>query len=226
MVHIGKKELRRDPLLNALEKITPLIVKEKDRIVPALVILALGIGIFTYYKISAKGVRSDSQWQYLQALTLYASHDTTRASELFQNLATRYKNQDAGKRAIYYLAYNALEKGDYGQAYKYFTAFTKSPPRDPFLIALAYAGEATCLYEQDKIGEASRKYLKAKEIVPFKSYKAYYLYKAAQALKLDDKPKEALKLLQEFERDYKNHAFYQEVMAEIVYLQGVILNKG
>jgi tetratricopeptide (TPR) repeat protein len=224
---ITKKELRHDPLLEFANKVINFVFREerKEKILWGFVGLTALLVIAIFY-FSSKGTPNppDAEVKYLQAVSLYARGDTT-AYTILEELVTRYRNTDSGKRALYYLAVYLENDGRMDEAERYFREFLSSGLKDEFLMALAHGHLGEILMDNGKPREAAEYFIKARDMIPSKNFKAFYQFKAATAYKDAGMRKEALDLLDNFEDLYGDTPVITELRGEIRILRGYLAMK-
>ncbi len=220
---ITKQELRKDPVLEFLTKVMNFIVREREKVLWGVVIVVAACVVGFFLFSSKKAAPPQVKLTYYQAVSLYMAGDTINSIEFFRQLAETAPDKDEGKRALYYLGQYSLKKGDIEEAEKYFNRFLKSSPKDPLLEAGAWAALAAIEFDRGNLDKAVKLYIKARELAPFESQKAVYLYKAALAAEAKGDYKMALDFLQEFEEKYKDHPLMTDVRGEIKYLKGAIM---
>lgn len=224
---ITKKELRHDPLLEFANKAVNFVFREgsREKLLWGLVgfTALVIIGIF-YFSSRGSSSPPDAEVKYLQAVTLFVRGDTT-AYPIFEELVTRYRNTDSGKRALYYLGVYYENNGQGDEAEKYLRRFLASGLNDKFLMALAYGHLGAVLLDKGNPREAAESFLKARDMIPSKNYKAYYQFKAATAFKDAGMIKDALDLLDNCEDLYGDTPIMSEIRGEIRMLRGYLVAK-
>jgi len=224
---LTKKELRHDPLLDFANKIVNFVFREQSReklLWGFIGFIALMIIAIFYYSSKRTPAPPDAELKYLQAVTLFVRGDTT-AFPIFQELASKYGNTDSGKRALYYLGVYYENMGKVDEAETHLRQFLSSGLEDEFLMALAYGHLGAVLLERGAPKKAVEAFLKARDMIPSKNYKAFYQFKAASACKDAGMTKEALDLLDNFEDLYGDTPIMSELRGDIRILEGYLKMK-
>jgi len=227
MRKLTKQELRHDPFLEALEKLTGVMKKHGNRILwGAAAVFALIIAALIYTNQRQEGA-SEAEWRYLQAISLFSQGDTTNSIPIFRELIEGYGNTRAGKRARYYLGIHAMKQRQLDTAEVYFKSYLASNPKDAFLEMSTYGCLAAIAMDKGNMDEALSLYKKAERAAQYETYKSYYCYKAAKVARMSGKYEEAIEYLTKFENEYKNSPFRSSARKELSYVKGAqVVERG
>ena len=92
MKKLTKKELRHDPFLEALEKLTGVMKTHGNRILwGAIIALAVVVVAMVIINQNKQGA-TEAQWKFLQAVSLFSQGDTTQALPILGDLTQTYGN--------------------------------------------------------------------------------------------------------------------------------------
>jgi len=219
---VTKEELRKDPILEFITRVMNYVVKDREKVMWGFVIVVAAFVAGYFFFSSGGAAPPQVRLSYIQAVSLYMSGDTANSVEIFRNLAQTASNKIEGKRSLYYLGDFSLRQGNMDEAERYYERFLKSKPHDPLMESGAYAALGSIALSKGDPQKAVQNYLRAKELAPFESQKAIYLYKAALAAEAAGDYKKALDFLEEFEQKYKDNPLYGDVRGEMKFLKGAI----
>ncbi len=228
MAHITKQELRKDPIRDFLMRILGYFTEKPERAYWVLGILLLLAAIAVFQAMNHPKPNPESQLTYLQAVTLLATGDTTRALPLFQNLTQQYGNTPEGKAALYYLGTHYLNFGDREKARSYLEQFLRSKPQDPYLKAFALSKLGDLALDDGDPAKALSYYEQAENLVDFTSFRTLLTLKKATALKAQGRYQEALDLLKSYRKAHARELgtfarFFNDMERE---LEGLLLVQG
>ena len=198
--------------------------KYKDWIIGGIIILIALVGYIVYKNVSKPRTNPEAERIFMQSFLLYLyRNDTLTSVEGWKEVSLRYPNTIWGKRALYFLGFYYMSRGDYEKAKGYFKDFLKSGLKDRFLKAGAFINLASCEANLGAYRKASDYALKAAEILDYKSFRGYFYYKAAIYSKMAMDYKKALDILEKF--DYKGH-FLQKEASRLKTELKLLINKG
>jgi len=225
MAKITKHELRKDPIHKALENILafilrPRIPKKTLQIGGAIVIV---IALVLTYKVVNKPRRSpDAELRLLQVVVSLAQNDTSSVPQLLNELITRYRATESGKRAYFYYGVYELRRNNKEIAEEYFKKFFFFFIKDDLLKALAYGNLGNIYLDRGEYDKAISFFQKAEKTSPEKSLMAFYYFKRAKAYQIKGDFQESYTLLTEFSEKYKNSSLRGKVEEEIKFLKGYL----
>jgi predicted negative regulator of RcsB-dependent stress response len=220
MKKLTKQELRHDPFLETLEKLTAFLKTHGNKVFfGAIAVLAVVIAAVVFTSQRKQGT-AEAQWKFLQAISLFSQGDTAQSIPMLRDLNTSHGNTAAGKKANYYLGIHALKNEELDLAEQRFESYLASSPGDPFLEMAAYGCLATIAMDRDQLDEAFDLYGKAETRAPYETYKAYYTYKAATAARISGRYEDAIRLLEKFDDEYKDSPFRTPARKELSFVRG------
>ncbi len=220
---LTKEELRRDPVRDFLQKIFFWLVAKKDQVLLVSAIVIAVLLIIGYSKSSHSRGNPEAELQYLRAVTMFASRDTSRAYlDQFRDLVNKYGNTVYGKKALYYLGVYYLDSFQMDSAKYYLEKFIKSGVDDKFLKAAAHGGLGAVYESKGLFEDAYREYMEAYRLALTETYRGLYFFKAARAKELAGDYDTALKMFEEFKDKFKDHSFAFEASQEIAFIKGLM----
>ncbi len=228
MAHITKQELRKDPIRDFLMRILGYFTEKPERTYWALGALLVLAAIVVFQTMNRPRPNPESQLAYLQAVTLLATGDTTRAIPLFRNLSEQYAGTPEGKAALYYLGTHYLNFGDEDKARDYLEQFLRAKPEDPYLKGFALNKLGDIALDQGDPARALSYYEEAEKLVDFPSFQALLTLKKATALKAQGRYQEALDLLKRYRKAHaKELGTFARSFTEMEReLEGLLLAQG
>lgn len=188
---------------------------------------AVIVGVaFLAYTQRGRAARPKGQWEYVQAVYLMSTGDTTQALPALLDLYQRFPGTRWGKRALYYLGYHYYTTGDMTRAEEFWTRFLSSKPGDPFTEANALSGLASIRIGQERYEEAERFLSDAVSKTPYETYRAFYTYRKAMCLEMSGNHTEALNLYREIKEKYSRTPSAMEAEGRIRFLEAYMAAGG
>ncbi len=219
---LTKEELRRDPVKEFLQKTFFWLVAKKDQVLLVSAIVIAVLLIIGYSKSSHTKRNPDAEIEYLRAVTMFASKDTSGAYlDKFRELINKYGNTVYGKKALYYIGIHYLDNFQMDSARYYLEKFLKSKVDDRFLVAAAHAGLAAVYESKGLFEDAYKEYMEAYREALTETYKGLYFFKAARAKELAGDYDTALKMFEEFKEKFKDHSLVFDASQEIAFIKGL-----
>jgi tetratricopeptide (TPR) repeat protein len=227
MKRLTKQELRHDPFLETLEKLTGVMKAHGNKVLWGAVIVFGAIVAIVIYTSQNRQGASEAEWKFLQAISLYSQGDTAQSVPIFDELMDVYGGTLPGKKAGYYLGIHALKQRDLDVSEEFFKSYLASKPRDPFLEMSAHGCLASIALDKDRLDEALMLFERAEAISPYQTYKAYYAYKAALAARMSGRYDDAIRHLEKFEDEYKDSPFRTSARKELSFVKGaMVIERG
>lgn len=199
---IRKKDLKEDKLITFYFKSRQwLEVNIKYITGGAAVLLVVILGLLVVSHLRQKADQAAGV-EFSKASRLYQSSDYRNAATQFTTIVKRNGRTTSGKLARFYLAQSLYNTGDYAGAQKHFKKFAASFSTDEQLRATALGGEAACIEQQGKPGEAAIKYEAIVHKFKDSPRASYYLLRAARCYELADNAPKAKALFQRIIDDF------------------------
>ncbi len=201
------------------------IARNRSNLLWGFAAVVVGVAFLAYTQRGRAG-KPKGQWEYVQAVYLMSTGDTTQAIPALTDLYQRFPNTRWGKRALYYLGYHYYTTGDMARAEEFWTRFLSSKPGDPFTEANALSGMASIRMNQERYEEAERLLSEAADKTPYETYRAFYTYRKAMCLEMSGNTAEALNLYREIKARYGKTPSAMEAEGRIKFLEAYIAAGG
>lgn len=218
---ITKRELKTDPFIefvnNAYKKLRE---RPKEFIGGFLLILALVLLIF----VLRSGQSHDypvARQMWFQAISLMQAQRTQEAINVFQDLSIKFPDSPEGKKALYYLANFAFLQGDYVTAKARYESYLSKKPNDFLLEASSLEALGTIDFIMGNIESGKKRFLKAIDKVPYKTFKSLFAYRLIKSLIEKGHYKDAYNYLQKF-KDIATIQFRDDFLKFESFLKGVL----
>ncbi len=222
MAKLTKQELRRDPVREFLTKAFNALMAKPERLYWTGGLLAILVLLSIYKGLNKPRPNPNAELGLLQAITYLAGNDTTNASQMLNTLVTTYGKTAEGKKAHYYLATLALDRGDTAKAREHLEAFLKSGIRDPYLESFALAKLGDLAMDRGDFEKAVSLYAKAAKKIPVQAYQTYLTLKQVRALRFAGEYQRALDLLKTYKASHDLGSFTLDFREEEALLQGAL----
>ncbi len=222
MAKLTKKELRHDPVREFLTKAFNALMAKPERLYWTGGLIAILLLFSIYRGLNKPRPNPTAELGLLQAITYLASNDTSNASKMLNTLVSTYGRTQEGKKAHYYLATLALDRGDTAQAREHLNAFLKSGIRDPYLEAFALAKLGDLALDQGDFEKAVSLYAKAAKKIPVEAYQTYLTLKQIRALRFAGQYQRALDLLKAYQASHDLGSFAIDFREEEAMLKGAL----
>ncbi|OYD16169.1 hypothetical protein CH330_03575 [candidate division WOR-3 bacterium JGI_Cruoil_03_51_56] len=156
---VRKAELKEDKFQVFTEKLAEFYYRDKQKFwVIIVLVLVVIVGGIVLIQGRGKGVNSEAQLRFTEALGIFTQGDMQQAEEAFTNLTTRYGRDQAGIKAHYYLGQIYYSSQRYKEAEQEFEKFLKKVHKDPILSPAAHFGVADCEEELGSFLKAAQRY--------------------------------------------------------------------
>ncbi len=156
-----KEELRKDPVLESIEK-SRIFIKEKgNRIITSIVIIVIifiGFQIVTYVKETSL---SKAQDDFGRAMIVYTEGDVTKAIEAFNLVIENHKKTPHAAYSAYMIGYISLLKENYDGAIDYFEKVLSNKKDIGFIQGQSLEGLATCYEAKGDLNKSLHYFEKA-----------------------------------------------------------------
>ena len=158
-----KEELRKDPVLESLEKARVFIKENGNRIVTAIVIAVLifaGFQIFTYVRKMSIAKAQDS---FGRGMILYANGEMDKAVEAFNLVLENHGRTSHAAYGAYMIGYIYLLQENYDNAISYFEKTLANKKNIGFIRGQSLESLATCYEAKGDLNKALDYFEKAME---------------------------------------------------------------
>lgn len=156
-----KEDLRKDPVLESIEKARVFIKENGNRIVTGVVIVVLffaGFQIFTYVKETSV---AKAQEQFGRAMMLYSDGEMDKAVEEFNLVLENHANTSHAAYSAHMIGHIFLLQGNYDNAISYLEKVLSKKKNVGFLIGQALESLGTCYEAKGDLNMALEYYNKA-----------------------------------------------------------------
>ncbi len=218
---ITKKELKRDPFVEFVEK-TYERIKEKPR--EYIGSILIGVAIVVLVLVLKGGGEKDfplAREMWYHAVSLMQAQKMKEATQVLQNLSVRFPTSPEGKRALYYLANFAFFQGDYVTAKTRYEAYLARKPKDPLLKAAAKEALGVIDFIMGNPELGKKKIKEAFKETPYKSFKSYFALHLIKLLIQKERYREAYDFLKSVKEDIMPE-FAQDVLKIETFLKGAL----
>ena len=157
---LTRKEIRRDPLLESIDKGRIYYAENKRTINGALVALAAIILLGWGWQHNREQTRQEAQLASTKAVAAYIQGASTGVEEELQTVADQYKGNDGTALSVYYLGVTKLDSNQYDAATALFQELVKNTD-SKILKADGYLKLAYVQELQNNYPEAAKLYEKA-----------------------------------------------------------------
>ena len=158
-----KEELRKDPVLESIEKARVFIKENGNRIVTGIVIVVLlfvGFQIFTYVKSTSEAKAQDS---FGRAMILYSDGEMDKAVEAFNLVLENHGNSSHAAYSAFMIGHIFLLQENYDNAINYFEKALSNKKNIGFIRGQSLESLATCYEVKGDLNTALEYFERAME---------------------------------------------------------------
>jgi TolA-binding protein len=175
---INKKDLKKDPLLDALMKGQTIYDDHKNSIIYSIIGIAVVVLVVMWGTSMMEKTEMEAVSLLGKAQVEYDQFNYNRARNFLNALNSDYSGTDAALQGIFLLANLNFNEKKYAEAKELFTEFTNSYSGSALLKSSGYAGLAACLETEKDYKGAAEYYKKASTAAGELIQAAEYLYLA------------------------------------------------
>ncbi len=158
-----KEELRRDPVLESIEKSRIFIKNQGNKLIASIVVIVL---IFVGFQISSylKNKKLEkTQDAFGKGMLLYSEHKKEDALAAFKKLVTDYPNTSHAAYSAFMVGHIYLSKDKYDEAIEYFQVASSNKKDKSFIRGEALIALATCYESKEDLEKSIQYFNKALE---------------------------------------------------------------
>ncbi len=160
---MAKRRREDDALIRLFRRLAYMYYHEKIKFFAIVIGVLVGISALVYFLTRSPSVPGNANYEFTEAVLMYASGDNKSAEERFKSLLGRYGAKGAITKSYFYLGKIYYEERRYNEAIRNFKKFISKFNKKSFLIPAAYMGIAACYEEMNNISEAIKYYEKVKK---------------------------------------------------------------
>ena len=121
-----KEELRRDPVLETIEKARRFIISQSNKLTTGLVVIVLLLAGFQISSYLQRKKLAEVQDDFGRAMLLYSAQDETNAIDAFTRVVEDYGNTPHAAYSAYMVGHMYLYQAKYDNAIDYFQRFVEN----------------------------------------------------------------------------------------------------
>ena len=202
---IKKKELKKDPFFEEIDKSFRFYKQNQQTIIISLLVIVLVVLIGWYYFHLQNKKNEEAAGQFGIAQFYLSSQQYENAAKKFEEINESFPNTKYGNLTLYYLGYIDYNTNQFDKATKYFNDFLEKDCDDNVINGAAYIALAKIYEDKNNFSEAGANYKKAFEITSLGFKKNEYAFKSIDCLIKTKEYEEANKLIVQIEeRDKLN----------------------
>lgn len=149
-----RKELKKEPLSNFVEKIIPWVLAHRETALSILttLVIVVGLAVYFFHHLKKIDVRAWEKLSFAQAHQQRNLSD--QAINFYNEIIDRYPRTKTATYALFYKAETLYQQKKYTEASQTYRNFLQKYPRKKMLLPLAYIGLGTSLESENKYLEA------------------------------------------------------------------------
>jgi TolA-binding protein len=156
---VSKEDLKEDRFQVLVEKAIAAYYRDRQKFwIGAGVVVAAIVGVILLVQNSSKGVNTQAQIGFTQALGVYTQGNMEQAEQAFKDVAGRFGRDYVGAKARYYLGNVYYNTQRYAEAKAEFSKFLGRVKKDPLLSPAAQMGIANCEEQLGNLAAAAQSY--------------------------------------------------------------------
>lgn len=194
---ITKKQMKEDAFVTTILRSWEYVREHQGRFFVLLVVLVFAVALSAWYFQSRRQTQGQASDQMAEGLAAYRTGNLAAASEFFEMISERYRNNREGAHALYFLGKCALEAGRTVQAIEAFDSYIARSNRYPFFHDAALEGKAAALENDLRFAEAAEIYLELADGMKTNGFmEPEYLERAAENLKNSNQNERAIEVME------------------------------
>lgn len=153
-----RKELRKEPLSNLVNKIVPWILAHRETAISILATTAIVLGLVIYFFIHLKKIDARA-WEKLSFAQTHQQRNLyDQAINFYNEILTNYPRSQTAAYALFYKAETLSQQKKYAEASQTYRDFLQRYRKNKLLSPLTYVSLGMSLENENKYPEAINVY--------------------------------------------------------------------